>query len=77
MVRPEESCSLSERNPKQGGQGNDIGEKVRVSRKAAESESHTVVRGYEKGSRVVRMTVTEDGNVVNEPSTSTADEEHH
>nr|GLL44513.1 uncharacterized protein LOC109158743 [Ipomoea trifida] len=49
----------------------------RQGNQAAESESHTVVRGYDKGSKVVRTTVTEEGNTMKETQTQPEGGDHH
>nr|GMC99957.1 uncharacterized protein LOC109158743 [Ipomoea batatas] len=49
----------------------------RQGNQAAETESHTVVRGFENGSRVVRTMVTEEGNMMEEVQTHPEGGDHH
>nr|GMC51596.1 uncharacterized protein LOC109158743 [Ipomoea batatas] len=44
---------------------------------SAETESHTVVRGYDKGNRVVRTMITEEGSTMEEVQTLPEGGDHH
>nr|GMD28177.1 uncharacterized protein LOC109158743 [Ipomoea batatas] len=52
-------------------------ENKKQGNKAAKTESHTVVRGYERGNRVVRNMVTEEGNMIEEVQTQLEGGNHH
>nr|GMC84499.1 uncharacterized protein LOC109158743 [Ipomoea batatas] len=66
--RPEKNTRadsrVTEGNKKQGNQ-------------AAQTENHTVVRGYDKGSRVVRTMITEEGSSTEEFHTPPEIGDHH
>nr|GLL33745.1 uncharacterized protein LOC109158743 [Ipomoea trifida] len=62
-------------NTREGSRGAE-GSK-RQGNQAAETESHTVVRGFENGSRVVRTMVTEEGNMMEEVQTHLEGGAHH
>nr|GMC80252.1 uncharacterized protein LOC109158743 [Ipomoea batatas] len=49
----------------------------RQGNQAAETESHTVVRGYDKGNKVVRTMITEEGSTTEEVHTQPEGGDHH
>nr|GMD50178.1 uncharacterized protein LOC109158743 [Ipomoea batatas] len=49
----------------------------RQGNQAAETESHTVVRGYDKGNKVVRTMITEEGSTMEEVHTQPEGGDHH
>lgn len=60
-----------------GGETRVRGERASTLKKAAESEDHMVVRGFEKGTRVVRMVVSDEGEVIEEDCQHATLGEHH